>query len=171
MIKNFLDAYSGDKENQTILSDDDSDIFVRDHCKKFKKPAYRSRPTTSNDDSTIEKSSESKVTQTDPLADSPSTNNSNSSNSRVHDESKKNGDKLMVDQEKPVAPSIDNVKILSGLLFVEQMRISKETPQSEYFINYDGFWNGCLETTKTCAAGSLNHLKVILSFISILFIF
>ena len=159
LFKIILDAYSGDKENKTILSDDDSDIFVRDHRVKFKKPVYRSRPTTSNGDTSNEKSSKSKVTQTDPSAESSNSNNSgNSSNSRV--EPKKNGEKMLVDQEKPVAPITENAKILSGLLFVEQMRVSKETPQNEYFINYNGFWNGCLETTKTCPAGNLNHLKV-----------
>lgn len=76
---------------------------------------------------------------------------------RVIEYTSSNEDTEMVDVEKAEKQLKSN--IYHGLLYIEDLRnVTKET-SVEYFINYEGFWNECLESTEESVDLSFNYLK------------
>ena len=67
----------------------------------------------------------------------------------------KDTEMVAVDERRPARS-----KIYCGLLFIEQLRNVKETPASDFFVTYEGFWNQCLESTEVTVELVLSYLKV-----------
>lgn len=63
----------------------------------------------------------------------------------------------MVDVEK--AGKQFKSKIYHGLLYIDDLRNVKNETSVEYFINYEGFWNECQESTEESVDLSFNYLK------------
>jgi len=72
-------------------------------------------------------------------------------------------DTEMVDVEKDIKDSNRKAKVYQGLLFIEELKSTKDQKSSsEYFITYDGFWNECQEMTEVSVSNIFNYLKVII---------
>ena len=144
----ILDSFESFRENISVYSDEsmielNNDFIIN---QKFQ-PACRPSHNENNCESNGQRY-ESKNTQTEKK-----TNDVNHVNNR----SNSNEDSEMVDVEK--AGKQLKSKIYHGLLYIDELRNVKKETSVEYFINYEGFWNECHESTEESVDLSFNYLK------------
>lgn len=150
------DAFFGNKENLTLSSDESDEKidelkFLRE---AYKKVHPKSHPSNSNSENfNDDKLYDSKNRQAEKKS-------SENPRREVYQEknSNKEDERMAVDSDKSEAA--EKSKIFHGILHIERLRnVKQETPVS-YFVNYEGFWNFCEESTDVSSNHVFNYLKV-----------
>lgn len=118
----------------------------------------RSHPSTSNND-------ENNYNSDKPTADlerkSEISHKTESNSYKSH----KDEENMMIVESDHPGNSREASKVFHGILFIENLKNMKEIGPTNYFVNYEGFWNYCTESTDVCSNYVFNYLKVINKFL------
>ncbi|CAO1403724.1 unnamed protein product [Diamesa serratosioi] len=146
--KHLLDSFECFRDNISVYSDEsiielNHDFISNQNFQPICRPSH-----DENNCETNGQRYESKNTQTEKKINKVNL---------VTEHSNSNEDAEMVDVEK--AGKQSKSKIYHGLLCIDDLRNVKKETSVEYFINYEGFWNECLESTEQSVDLSFNYLK------------
>lgn len=112
----------------------------------------KNRPSHCNDQCGAEKNLENASLQ--PSSTSTHRACDKSTNPRAEDNSN-HRDKVEVEEKK----SYTMPHCLQGILFIEKIRNARNDEACDYFISYEGFWDGSLEKTQISVKGLFNYLR------------